>query len=39
MSALFIYILLRTMLLNLIQGGIWWRCTFYVLEELKANRI
>ncbi|MBT1071098.1 glycosyltransferase [Pelotalea chapellei] len=39
MSALFIYILLRTMLLNLIQGGISWRGTFYSLKELKANKI
>lgn len=39
MSALFVYILVRTMLLNLIQGGIFWRGTFYPLKELKANRI
>lgn len=39
MSALFVYILLRTMLLNLIQGGIRWRGTFYSLKELKDNRI
>jgi hypothetical protein len=39
MSALFIFILLRTMLLNLWQGGIRWRGTFYSLKELKANRI
>jgi cellulose synthase/poly-beta-1,6-N-acetylglucosamine synthase-like glycosyltransferase len=38
-SALFVYILLRTMLLNLLQGGIYWRGTFYSLKELKANRI
>jgi len=38
-STLFIYILLRTMLLNLIQGGIYWRGTFYSLKELKANRV
>lgn len=38
-SALFVYILLRTMLLNLIQGGIYWRGTFYSLKELKANRV
>jgi glycosyltransferase involved in cell wall biosynthesis len=38
-SALFVYILLRTMLLNLIQGGIYWRGTFYPLKELKANRV
>jgi len=27
------------MLLNLIQGGIYWRGTFYSLKELKANRV
>jgi uncharacterized membrane protein (UPF0136 family) len=39
MSALFVFILLRTMLLNLWQGGIYWRGTFYSLAELKANRV
>lgn len=38
-TALFVYILLRTMLLNLLQGGIYWRGTFYPLKELKANRV
>lgn len=38
-AALFVYILVRTMLLNLIQGGIRWRGTFYPLKELKANRV
>ena len=38
-AALFVYILLRTMLLNILQGGIRWRGTFYPLKELKANRI
>lgn len=38
-SALFVFILLRTMLLNLWQGGIYWRGTFYPLAELKANRV
>ena len=38
-TALFIYILVRTMLLNLIQGGMYWRGTFYSLKELKANRV
>ena len=38
-SALFVFILLRTMILNLVQGGIYWRGTFYSLKELKANRI
>ncbi len=39
MSALFVFILLRTMLLNLMQGGIVWRGTFYSLKELKGNRV
>lgn len=38
-SALFVFILLRTMLLNLWQGGIRWRGTFYSLKELRSNRI
>jgi hypothetical protein len=38
-TALFVFILLRTMLLNLVQGGISWRGTFYSLTELKANRV
>lgn len=38
-SALFAYILLRTMTLNLSQGGITWRGTFYPLQELKKNRV
>jgi len=38
-AALFVFILLRTMLLNLIQGGIYWRGTFYSLRELKANKV
>ena len=37
--ALFVVILLRTMILNLIQGGIYWRGTFYPLKELKANKV
>ena len=36
---LFVYILWRTMLVNLVSGGIRWRGTFYPLRELKANRI
>ncbi len=36
---LFVFILWRTMVLNLIQGGMQWRGTFYSLRELKANRI
>ncbi|PLY01616.1 MAG: glycosyl transferase [Desulfuromonas sp.] len=37
--ALFIWILIRTTTLNLVQGGITWRGTFYRLAELKGNRI
>lgn len=37
--ALFAYILWRTMVLNLVQGGLQWRGTFYSLRELKANRV
>ena len=36
---LFVYILWRTMVVNLGSGGIQWRGTFYSLRELKANRI
>ena len=39
MSVLFVFILLRTMLLNILQGGIRWRGTFYSLKELKANKV
>lgn len=38
-TALFVFILWRTMILNLWQGGIRWRGTFYALSELKANRV
>lgn len=30
---------LRTMILNLLQGGIFWRGTFYDLAELRKNRV
>lgn len=36
---LFVFILWRTMILNLWQGGIRWRGTFYPLRELKANKV
>jgi hypothetical protein len=36
---LFAFIQWRTMLLNLLQGGIRWRDTFYPLAELKANKV
>lgn len=38
-AALFAFILLRTMILNIFQGGIYWRGTFYSLKELKGNRV
>jgi hypothetical protein len=38
-TLLFVWILMRTMVLNLVQGGIRWRGTFYPLEELKGNRV
>ena len=38
-ALLFVYILWRTMVVNLASGGIQWRGTFYSLGELKANRI
>ncbi|MBL8985272.1 MAG: glycosyltransferase [Gemmatimonadetes bacterium] len=36
---LFVAILWRTMFVNLRDGGIRWRGTFYSLRELKANRV
>lgn len=36
---LFVFVLWRTMVLNLTQGGIRWRDTFYPLTRLKANRV
>ncbi len=38
-SVLFVYIMLRTMVLNIIQGGIYWRGTFYPLHELRKNQV
>jgi len=38
-AALFCWIILRTTILNLVQGGITWRGTFYPLKELKGNVI
>lgn len=35
----FMLIQLRTMYLNLTQGGIYWRETFYPLEELRRNLV
>lgn len=36
---LFVYVLWRAALINLRDGGIRWRGTFYSLEELRANRV
>lgn len=38
-TLLFVWIILRTMVLNLCQGGITWRGTFYSLRELRSNRV
>lgn len=38
-TMLFVWIIFRTTTLNLLQGGISWRGTFYPLAELKKNRI
>ncbi|BCS55720.1 glycosyltransferase family 2 protein [Geobacter sp. SVR] len=38
-TLLFVYILLRTTVLNLVRRGIRWRGTFYPLKELKGNRV
>jgi hypothetical protein len=39
MSLLFAWIILRALVLNLSQGGIVWRGTFYPLSELRKNRV
>ncbi len=38
-SVIFCWIVLRAMVLNLWQGGITWRGTFYPLSELRRNRV
>lgn len=38
-AALFAFIIVRTTLLNLWQGGMTWRGTFYSLQELRRNRV
>lgn len=39
MYIVFAWIVLRAMVLNLWQGGIVWRGTFYPLSELRKNRV
>jgi len=38
-SVLYAWIILRALVLNLSQGGITWRGTFYPLADLKKNRV
>jgi hypothetical protein len=38
-SVLFVYILLRSMFLTLVRGGVVWRGTFYPLEELRRGMV
>lgn len=38
-TLLFAWIIVRTTVLNLLQGGITWRGTFYPLKKLKQNRV
>jgi hypothetical protein len=38
-SLLFVYIMLRSMLLTVARGGVVWRGTFYPLEELRAGMV
>ncbi len=37
-ALLFIYMLLRSAIITLRQGGITWRGTFYSLDELRRHR-
>ena len=38
-AGLFTFIIIRTVICNLTQGGITWRGTFYPLAELRKNRV
>jgi len=38
-ALLFAYMLLRSTVVTLRQGGIFWRGTFYALEELKRGAV
>jgi glycosyltransferase involved in cell wall biosynthesis len=38
-SAMFVYIMLRSMILTLVHGGVEWRGTFYALEELRRGMV
>jgi glycosyltransferase involved in cell wall biosynthesis len=38
-AALFIYIMLRSMMLTLARGGVVWRGTFYPLDELRKGMV
>lgn len=38
-SLAFVYIVLRSMIRTLAQGGVEWRGTFYELDELKSGRV
>ena len=38
-STLYVYLVLRSMALTLLQGGVVWRGTFYPLEELRKGMV
>jgi hypothetical protein len=38
-ATLFVYILLRSMILTLARGGVVWRGTFYPLEDLRKGMV
>jgi hypothetical protein len=38
-ATLFVYIMLRSMILTLSRGGVVWRGTFYSLEELRKGMV